>query len=522
MSKKTFYYLLFSVWSLPTNAQQWLGISGSNYAGTNSVYNNPANLADSRYKLYINLVGNDVFFANNYVGWNAPYSVLKLLTNTVAQEYRNSKNIIIFKNAYYDLNKGGEPFHANLLDDLRGPSATFTINDKYSVGLLTRLRTIINFNGVSEPLADLIRLGTDTLLLKNQPFNLSGTNLNVNSYAEIGLSYGQVLKDEDEDFIKVGITLKRVVGIYSSHSNIQEADYEIVDDPTDLTLSPNRKKQILRINTLKADYGFTTEDSYKNAKVAPSWVLGDQSAGSGWGVDVGIVYEFRPNNRKYTYREKGVSKLDPSKNKYDFRIGISLLDIGGISYNNPNYVRNWKLDVVNKTFTSSDVSMINGSDNAYKRINQTIGLDDLNSQNNFSTGLPSSFQINLDYHIRDKFYVNSLWVQGLKGSQSIGMKMPSSLSVTPRWEGKWFEISMPFVLFDNYNAFAFGIAGRIGPLFLGTDNVGSFLNINRPRSTDVYFGLSIPIFRKPPTLPNACSYEKTEKKGWRFWKKSTI
>ncbi len=519
MSKKTIFCLIFLVWSLPSYTQQWLGISGSNYAGTNSVYNNPANLADSRYKLYVNLVGNDLFFANNYVGWNAPYSVFQLLTNSAASEYRNSKNIIIFKNAYYDINKGGEPFHANLLDDLRGPSVLFTINDRHSVGLLSRIRTITNFNGVSEPLAEVIRLGTDTLSLKNQPFNLSGTSLNVNCYAEIGLSYGQVLKDEDEDFFKVGVTVKRVVGIYSSNINIQESDYEIVDDPTDLTLLPNRKKQILKINTLKADYGFTTEGSYKNAKVSPSWVIGDQSAGAGWGVDLGIIYEYRPGNRKYTYREKGVAKLDPSKNKYEFRVGISLLDIGGISYNNPNYVRNWKVDVNNKTFNSSDVSMIDGSDDAYKRINETIGLNDLSSQSNFSTGLPTSFQINLDCHLRDKFYVNSLWVQRLRGNQSIGMKMPSSLSVTPRWEGKWFEVAMPFVLFDNYNAFAFGVAGRIGPLFLGTDNLGSFLNINRPRSTDIYFGLSIPIFRKPPTLPYACFYEKTERKGWRFWKK---
>ncbi len=519
MLKKFFCFLLFLILSPQIYAQQWLGISGSNYAGTNSVYNNPANLADSRYKLYINLVGNDLFFANNYVGWNAPYSVLQLLTNTAAQEYRNSKNVIIFKNAYYDINKGGEPFHANLLDDLRGPSAMFTINDKYSVGFLTRVRTITNFNGVSEPLAELIRLGTDTLSLKNQPYNLSGMNLNINSYAEIGLSYGQVLKDEDEDFIKVGITIKRLIGIYSSHINIQEADFVIVDDPADLSLPPNRKKQILKINTLKADYGYTTEGSYKNVNASFAWGLGNQSAGSGWGVDLGIVYEYRPDNRKYIYRQKGVVKLDPSKNKYEFRIGISLLDIGGITYNNPNYVRNWQVDVANKTFNSSDVSMVNGSDDAYKRINQNFGLDDLNGQNNFSTGLPSSFQINLDYHIQDKFYVNSLWVQGLRGSQSIGMKMPSSLSVTPRWEGKWFEIAMPLVLFDNYNAFAFGIAGRMGPLFLGTDNLGSFLNLNRPRSTDVYFGLSIPIFRKPPTLPNACFYEKTDRKGWRFWRK---
>ncbi|MDZ7899988.1 MAG: DUF5723 family protein [Arcicella sp.] len=514
--RSLFFFLFFP---LVSNAQQWLGISGSNYAGTNSVYNNPANLADSRYKLYVNLVGNDLFFANNYVGWNAPYSPFQLFTNTAADEYRNSKKVIIFKNAYYDINTGGGPFHANLLDDLRGPSALFTINDKHSVGLLTRVRTILNFNGVSEPLAEAIRLGTDTSSLKNQLFKLSETSLNINSYAEVGLSYGRVLKDDDEDFIKVGITVKRVIGLYSSHINIQEADYEIVNDPTDLALPPKRKKQILNINTLKADFGYTTEGAYKNANLSPSWALGNQSAGAGWGVDVGIVYEYRPDNRKYTYRNKGVARLDASKNKYEFRVGIALLDIGGISYNNPNYVRNWEVDVKNKTFNSADVSMINGSDDAYKRINDVIGLSDLNSQSDFITGLPSSFQINMDYHFRDKFYVNSLWVQGLRGSQSTSMKMPSSLSITPRWEGKWFEVAMPFVLFDNYNAFSFGIGGRIGPLFLGTDNLGSILNINHPRSTDIYFGLSLPIFRKPPTLPNACFYEKTERKGWRFWKK---
>ena len=519
MYKKFLYCFLLLVLNSPSFAQQWLGISGSNYAGTNSVYNNPGNIVDSRYKVYVNLIGNDLFLANNYIGWNAPYSVFQLLTNTAAPEYRNSQKVIIFKNAYYDINKGGEPFHANLLNDLRGPSALCTINDKHAVGLLIRTRAIANLNGFSEPLAQVIRLGTDTLLLKNQPTNLSGTSVNINSYAEIGLSYGRVLKDEDEDFIKVGITVKRVVGLYSSHVNIREANYEIVDDLTNLPLPASRKKQILKINSLKADYGYTNEGSYTNAKASSGWLLGNQPSGAGWGIDLGIIYEYRPNNRKHAYREKGVRKLDPSKNKYEFKLGISLLDIGGINYNNPNYVRNWQVDVINKTFNSNDVSMITGSDDAYKRINDVLGFDDLNSQSNFTTGLPSCFQINLDYHLRDNFYVNSLWVQGLRGKQSMSMKMPSSLSITPRWEGKWFEVSMPFVLFDNYNAFTFGIAGRMGLLFLGTDNLGSFLNINKPRSTDIYFGLSVPIFRKPPTLPNACFYEKSERKGWRFWKK---
>jgi hypothetical protein len=495
------------------NAQQWLGVSGSNYAGTHAIYNNPANIGDSRYKLYINLVANDAFVSNNYVGWGAPYSILQLFTNSAASEYRNSKNVIVFKNSYYDVNTDGEPYHLHLLDDLRGPSFLYTINHKHSVGVLTRIRTAVNFTDASYALANTIRLGTDTLLVKNQTLPLAGTNLNINSYAELGFSYGQVIKDEDEDFVKVGITVKRVVGIYNAHLLIKDSRYTIVDDPAE----PNR--QIVRIDYLKADYGYTNEQAYENTRASLGWLFGNQSAGSGWGLDLGIVYEYRPDIRKFAYREKGVQKLDPSKNKYEFKIGVSILDIGGINYNNPNYIKNWDVDINNVEFRAADVRAIDGLDDAFNRINNTVGLNDATSRNNFTAGLPTSLQINADYHIKDKFYVNGLLVQSLRGNQSIGMKMPSSLSVTPRWESKWIEVGVPFALLDNYNTFTFGLAARLGPLFIGTDNLGSFLNISKPRGIDLYFGLSVPIFNKPPTLPNACFYEKKEKKNWQFWKR---
>jgi hypothetical protein len=512
--KKNFTAIFLSVFvTLSAQAQQWLGVSGSNYAGTNSIYNNPANVSDSRYKLYVNLVGNDIFISNNYVGYNAPYSMLKLITNSAGQEYRNSENIIVFKNSYYDINTDGEPYHLNSLDDLRGPSFLYTINSKHSFALLTRIRTVINFNGVSSSLANLIRLGTDTLLLKNKNLTVSNSYLNMNSYAEFGISYGQILKDEDEDFIKVGITLKRVVGIYNAHVNVQEANYDIINDPSE----PN--KQILRVNNLKAEDGYITENAFKNITLSIPWIFGNQSAGSGWGIDVGFIYEYRPEVRKYTYREKGIRRLDPSKNKYEFKVGISILDIGGINYNNPAYVRNWVIDVKNKAFNSADISQIKGTDDVFKRVNPILGLSDDKSSNSFTTGLPTAFQINVDYHIRDRFYINSLWIQGLRGNNSLSMTMPASLSFTPRWEGKRIEVGVPFALLDNYSTFTFGIGARLGPLFLGTDNLGSFLNINRPRGTDLYFGLSIPIFNRPPTLPNACFYEKNERQWWKFWQK---
>ena len=78
---------------------------------------------------------------------------------------------------------------------------------------------------------------------------------------------------------------------------------------------------------------------------------------------------------------------------------------------------------------------------------------------------------------------------------------------------------IPFALLNDYSSFTFGLGARLGPLFFGSDNLGSFFNIGRPRGTDLYVGLTVPVFNRPPSLANACFYEKKEGKGWKFWKK---
>ncbi|HRO71310.1 MAG TPA: DUF5723 family protein, partial [Chitinophagaceae bacterium] len=50
---------------------------------------------------------------------------------------------------------------------------------------------------------------------------------------------------------------------------------------------------------------------------------------TGFGGDIGFVYEYRPGHEKY--------KLDSNNyrrdlNKYKFRIGMALLDIGSVKY----------------------------------------------------------------------------------------------------------------------------------------------------------------------------------------------
>jgi hypothetical protein len=62
--------------------------------------------------------------------------------------------------------------------------------------------------------------------------------------------------------------------------------------------------------------------------------------------------------------------------------------------------------------------------------------------------------------------------------------------VVPRFESKWLEVSMPVGLTQDYRKGNIGACVRVGPLFVGSDNLLSNLIVNQIKGMNVYFGLS--------------------------------
>lgn len=501
-------------------SQQWLGVNGSNYAGTNAIYNNPANVVDSRYSLYLNLTGADAFVSNNYVQWNGPYNYLALFTNIASDKYRNPVNDkLIYRDEYLEANTSDNAKHIYTMVEARGPAAMITLNNKNAVALSTRLRTGLSFTGVSNAVANMIFYGVNTSSsIVGNDYVLPTTTFNLNSFGEITATYGRVLINDEDRFLKIGVNVKRLIGLYSASFQIGEnADFTLKRDPTDPT------KSFININSLNLTYNYTDDGAYKNIKPNFEWMTGQSSAGSGWGMDLGLIYEFRPDVRKYSYRKKGVLTLDNSKNKYKYKLGVSLVDIGGVRFNNALYTHSYAVAIAGKTVNSSDFERMRGLQTTFDKVNSILGVTPAQDAHDFTVALPTTIQFNMDYHLKDYYYLTTQWVQNLRTSQSIGMQTPSLLAVTPRYERKWLEVAMPFALLDNYSVLAFGLSLRLGPVFIGSDNLGSLLNIAKPRGTDLYFGAAIPVFRKPPTTPNACWYEQQDKKTFKekllFWKK---
>jgi hypothetical protein len=490
-----------------TFSQQWLGISPSNYAGTYGIYTNPANVADSRYKFFLNLAGANVDIMNNYASWGAPYSILGLVTNTVSSKHRAPNGNILYKNSYTKeaLDNTNTTFF--LGTDVRGPSLMFNLEKaKMAIGLTSRLRLITNINNTTTPVARTFVNGTilpSTYGIR-QDDNHFTTNLN--GYAEMGFTIGKVIREEDEHFLKVGLTVKRINAFLNLHYIGEDVDFTIDQ------VVANPKKQNLTLHNAVGTFGMTKTDAMRIAGFSPSWLFGNAPAGIGYGFDIGFVYEYRPDYDKYDIRLKDRTIMDGTKNKYLYKFSLALLDFGQIRYKNDGLVYQTDVAESNVLIRPGTFNKIDSPDKLYTQMNNAFTWTDINYRHQFNVPLPSVVATTFDYAISEKIFLNTTWIQSIRDAKVLGMNQPSLIAIIPRWESKWLEVSVPFSLQNGYRNLAVGLAGRAGPLFLGTDNLPGLLNIGNPRGLNAYFGLFVPIYRKLPDSPNAC-YSET-KAGW--------
>ncbi len=429
----------------------------------------------------------------------APYSFLNLLTGTVPDEYRNPNGAIKFPRTYLEEKLNGNKKYLNAGGDFRLPSIMFGLyKGKVGVGITSRVRYLLNTSGVTEPMARLISQTTKFEESQGNIYRNQSGQLHMNGFGEVALTVGGVLYDGDTDFLKVGVTVKRLVGLYNAHAQIENSAYSVLPDP-----AWNGLRELIGVNELHVKYAMTKDEGITNFKASPSWLLGNASPGGGWGFDIGAVYEFRPDINKYSYTERGERKRDASKNKYLYRISASLTDIGKIHFKNPYYLLQQETHTFNTQFLYSDFQKLGGSEGIFNAINNSLN-GGATVAPNFKSILPMAFQGSVDYQLKPNIYINGLWVQNLIRSNAFGMKAESVVAITPRYEHKWFQLSVPLTLMNRYRSPTIGLAGRAGPVWFGTDHLTGLVNIGDPRAFNIYFGISAGLFRKPPEAQNQC------------------
>jgi len=495
MRRFCFFIVLLLIRAVnPLPAQHWQGVSLGNYAGTNSLYHNPAFAADSRYSVFVNLAGFNYYVANNHVKWDAPFSFPTYITNTASDEYRTDKGTIFFPRRYLEQRLNGNLKYLNSGVDFRLPSLLITLkNGRFGLGFNTRTRAILNVSQTTQDLARLIRGSTQDEDLHGTDFVEQSGKMGVNAFAEYSATVGGVLIDQETIFVKVGITAKRVIGIAQSRVEIEKANYRIIPDP-----AWNNSRYMTRVMSVDGTTHYTSDEGVASASLNPSWWLtGTSAPGNGWGLDVGAVFEYRPDINSFKNFGTGTDPVrDPSLNKYLYRVAVSLTDLGILNYNNTYYNFTQTAQNARGNLDYNSFNPLTSINNFYDAVERTLNIPEATPAKTRAM-LPMALQASIDYKLKPNLYVSALGVLPLTRAENMNMYQESVISLIPRYERRWVEVSVPISLMNRYRSFGVGLAGRVGPLWVGTDHIPAFINAGKPKTFTFYAGLSMGLFRKP-------------------------
>lgn len=517
--KKSFLSVLMLISALNLKSQDFLGYSSSNYNGITGVLVNPANVVESRMKFDMTLVGFNMAAGNNYIGLKR--SALAR-SGKLTSGYYPAFDDPQFQNRYLTevINDKDKAVFLSLR--VNGPSFLVNLNRKNAIGFTSSSRTYVNVDGVNPELARLIYydigrgIGGDPVKdFYKKPFNVDYFSANINSWLEYGLTYGHVFRDKDEHYLKAGATVKYLQGVASAYFNVKDLSYQFNNDTilgvfhTDINYGHSNN---LEFSGLEGDYK-NTNPTVNDPTLNGTFANGYPKLASlpGWGFDFGVVYEFRPDYASHKYDMDGETGLwRKDKNKYKLKVGVSLTDLGYIKYAKGKYSNNVTLDWdsirFRKLLDNNYYDVVNGDTlkwQDYPIYNFDRVLDSLSTYNNeqgtYKMYLPTALSFQIDYNIWKDFYINLTPNIAFKfKNKEAKVHEWTNVSLTPRWDHRWFGVSIPI----SYNQFyanagqpiSVGAGFRVGPLIFGTNRLATYLSTKKDVfGADLYAMLKIPI-----------------------------
>ena len=483
------------------SAQNYLGIPTSNYSGVMGTDLNPASFVDGRFKVDINLASlsfnawqNAMTFdtrdmpkwwvksfseningSNPYNDWIQPESTF--MDRYITRTYdANSENTLgLYNNIQLDV--------LNFM---------FHVNRKIAVGAAVKLRSITNLDDVDPKIALLSEEDYDIPSLWNTRFNEELLDLNHMTWAEYGLIYSQVLKDDGEHFLKFGGKAKWLSGYSAAYIHTSNFEYNLFNEDTTQYLAGDfeygHSSGIL--DNIEGNNNNSTESISK----------------FGIGLDLGFIYEWRPDWKEYKYDMDGETNLwRRDKEKYKIRAGFSVLDIGGMKFQKGGVSQNFSVNTGDlfafRDAFDGDESLVDVDETIDSLIQNdagwsTNGTDD----RTFFMQLPTAVSLQFDYHIWKYFYVNATGIISIQNRKNPHrVRTANQFSVTPSFDHSWFGVHLP-MSYNNYSKFKAGIGARLGPLTVGVNDFRVlFATGKKIRGAGAYAGLRLPILYVHPS-----------------------
>jgi hypothetical protein len=107
--------------------------------------------------------------------------------------------------------------------------------------------------------------------------------------------------------------------------------------------------------------------------------------------------------------------------------------------------------------------------------------------------LPAAFAFQGEVALHKHFFIHGLAIQRIILSSQQVLR-PNSITVTPRYETKYFAAGIPIDWYDYHRMMVGGYV-RLGPLVLGSDNLAALFIPSKFEGADFYVGLHLHPFK---------------------------
>lgn len=438
-------------------AQYNFGIGNGNYSGIQGAQINPGITAGSPLQWEANVVSLDVLYDNTFIytprGSVPPLGFGSLVKGIINNQHYNTR---------YDPDNPNKLYQFTLSAEALGPSFRMNIGSGQSIGLTTAVRGYANMRdlpGTTAQNAFAYLMQSD---LWNRPLSDHSSRVNGMGWLQYGIDYSAILYDDGTDRLKAGIGLNYLQGIVAAYVKNTDLNYKLTDTAN------------LQFTHSSVDYGRTDYDSYRRIGS-----YGDLNHGYGFGADLGVVF---------------MHKDDPhSPAPYRYRLGLSVMDIGGIDFDRNAAAFHLQTDTAN----FSAWRQVHLTSNA--AVDRTLSAifyngDSTKSQTagHFKMALPTALSVQADLMVVDDFFLNATIVKGLGHGDNPGVIQPDLYSITPRLEHPLWDASLPLsLIYYGHWRPRIGVAVRIGYFFFGGDAPASSLGLSDIQSADVYAGIRI-------------------------------
>lgn len=464
---------IINLLAFSARSQEMHGFVSSNYAGITGSQINPTSILTSKLFLDINALGLHVNADNNYVYLSkTDYKFSRFISGGEFPEHTVGEGTET-RNFYDKYNKDLK----NLFSQVRimGPSAMFATGEQ-AFGFSTAYRTLLSGRYIPYEVAKFGIEGMDYSPLHKINFvDEHDFRTASMAFAEISATYSRVVYKHNRDHWTAGITVKGLFGTAGAFGYVDNIDY----------LVPNRDTLI--VNNINGQMGMSLPVDYYNNDIL---IPGKLFRGNGLGIDIGVTYQ----KKILGYTNKGYSMpCEQPYEPYRYKIGFSILDLGRIKFKSDARL----LDLVDASAYWENISSYNYNnlDELFKKISYEFSGDEnaLVKGNAFSIWLPTAFSTQVDVRVNTKVYLNATIVQPLVMGKAAVVR-PSQVAVTPRFETDYFEVAMPFILYD-YKHPRLGLSARLHKVVIGTDKLGGFFGMSDFYGMDFYVLVKFSFFK---------------------------